>query len=74
MLMESSGFYKLDDIGLVLFANGIHTPDDSYTRANHQRKEYPVQGWRWFDSRTEALLFFGTTEDEQTALSYKVIE
>ena len=55
-------FYKLD--GDLIEANEVTSRDYELITAEHEGYEYPTDGWSWFDTRQEALDFFGIKEEE----------
>jgi hypothetical protein len=60
--MDTSGFYKLD--GTLLYGyDSVVNRDYELYRDRHTTYPYPVDGWHWFDSRDEALAFFGIEEE-----------
>lgn len=65
--MDTSGFYLLESGGTdgsaLLFApNFVDSPWYSISREHKDTYEYPVHGWRWFESRQEALDFHGVAD------------
>lgn len=57
---DTSGFYKLDPGGSLLYGpNFVVNADYTLVRADHATYTYPVDGWYWFDSEAAALEFFG---------------
>jgi hypothetical protein len=57
------GFYKLDQ-GVLLYASTeVSHADYNLLSDLHDTYQYPVGGWRWFDSKTEAVEFLGTGID-----------
>ena len=64
--MDTSGFYLLETdgtaSGLLHAPNFVDAPDYSISREHREEYEYPVHGWRWFDSREDALAFHGITD------------
>lgn len=72
---NGSGFYKNNNNGELLHApNFVYGPSFELTReakmAGDEGKgkvmRLPVDGWYWFDSRQEALDFFGLIEEPET--------
>lgn len=50
---DTSGFYKLD--GALLYAsNAVYGPDYVLIREDRAEYTYPVHGWYWFDSQSDA--------------------
>lgn len=57
-------FYKYD--GELLEApTAIESMDFALYAEFYEQYSYPVFGWYWFDTRAEALEFFGLPQDEQ---------
>ena len=55
---NSSGFYKLD--GELLYGpNFVLNANYELRKETHEQHTYPVDGWYWFDSESEARRFFG---------------
>lgn len=62
---DTSGFYKLQEEELLLFApNGVMNQSYDLLRENHLNYQYPIDGWYWFDSEEESRLFFNLPEKE----------
>jgi hypothetical protein len=63
---DTSGFYKWEDPILLCGKNFVI--DAEYSLFREEIDEYkrinflPIDGWHWFDSREEALSFFGIKE------------
>ena len=56
--MDTSGFYKLD--GELLFGpNFVLNANYELRRQTKGQHTYPTDGWHWFDTDAEALVFFG---------------
>lgn len=64
--MNTSGFYKYDSqkIKLTYAPNWVKNKDFELLKENHNSYDYPVNNWYWFDSREEALNFYGITEED----------
>lgn len=59
----SAGFYKLEDNSIFFGPNYVLFPDGtSLSKDLRMDSELPVRGWYWFDSRAEALAYFGKEE------------
>jgi hypothetical protein len=57
---DTSGFYKLD--GTLLYGpNFVLGPYGTYElrKETYATHTYPVDGWYWFDTETDAKDFFG---------------
>lgn len=62
--MENPGFYKLTEGDLLYAPNGVSHVYYDLCPAQKEKYPYPVDGWYWFNSETEAKGFFGIiTED-----------
>lgn len=59
---ETQGFYKND--GTLLYGPNF-VLNDNYELRKETKDDYtyPVDGWYWFDTRQEALDFFGIVEE-----------
>jgi len=60
-------YYKLDQDNNFLSGNWVLGPYDSFhlTLENKDTNQYPVDGWYWFDSETEARIFFNLPLPEE---------
>lgn len=54
----SAGFYKYEEPFLHFGANYVLDARYELRKESKDDHEYPVDGWYWFDSRDEALVFF----------------
>ena len=62
--IETSGFYR-ENNGEIQFApNFVLSSVYELRKETHDQHTYPVDGWYWFDSETEAKVFL-TTPSEQ---------
>ena len=61
--MDTSGFYKLDSTGELLYAaNEVHTKSGSLIRKNFSTYIYPaLGGWSWYDTKELAMQANGIT-------------
>jgi len=63
-LDKTDGFYRLENETQI--ASGrlyVLNKDYALYRDEKDTYEYPVDGWRWFHSKSEAHDFFGIEED-----------
>ena len=61
----NEGFYKLEGQHNLLFGpNFVKNSDYTLLKEDRETYEYPVDGWRWFDSEESARVFFGIPPDE----------
>jgi len=51
---DTSGFYKLDGDRLLFGQNFVLNANYELRREAKAQHDYPVDGWFWFDSETEA--------------------
>lgn len=58
------GFYKNMDGQLVHGPNGIYAPSFTLLIDHKDEYSYPVDGWYYFDSDTEAYSFFNLTKPD----------
>jgi hypothetical protein len=55
MMDDTSGFYKRDPGGILLFGRYfVLNADYHLKRDHHATYEYPIDGWSWYDSEDEA--------------------
>lgn len=52
-------FYKLDGEAILVAPNFVCSPTFSLLATRKDTYEFPVDGWHWFDSDSEAESFFG---------------
>lgn len=58
---SEDGFYAMIDGDLGFAPNFVQWPDGTMLqRAERETYDYPVRGYYWFNTRREALRFFGT--------------
>jgi hypothetical protein len=58
-----TGFYKQDESGEILHApNFVYGAAYELLKESHAEHEYPVDGWYWFNSETEADRFFADSQ------------
>ena len=68
--MDEKGFYKYDNGELLHAPNFVYNKNYTLLKEKKLSEEkdknvYPVDGWHWFDTRQEALDFFGIAEEEE---------
>lgn len=63
------GFYKNDNGTLLYAPNFVYSKDYELLATNKDSYIYPIDGWRWFDTRQEALEFYGIAEDLEERLT-----
>ncbi len=51
---DTSGFYKLDEGQLLYGPNFVSNANFELLREIKDEYTYPVDGWHWFDSESEA--------------------
>lgn len=74
-LMETSGFYKLENGQIIHGPNYVLNMRYELYKENRAQYEYPVDGWYWFDSEDEAYAFLGIEKpsiQEPGAQPYKI--
>jgi hypothetical protein len=55
MMDDTSGFYKRDPGGILLFGRYfVLNANYHLKRDDHASYDYPVDGWSWYDSEDEA--------------------
>jgi hypothetical protein len=62
-LMNTSGFYRLRDDKLTRAPKAVRAPTYDLFREDKDNHTYPVDGWYWFDSETDAKEFFNIPQD-----------
>lgn len=55
---DTSGFYKLDNNELLYGPNFVLNANYELRKENYNQHNYPVDGWYWFDSKDDAIIFF----------------
>lgn len=58
---DTSGFYKIDG-DLLYGPNFVLNSGYELHRETHSQNTYPVDGWYWFDSESEARVALGLPE------------
>jgi hypothetical protein len=53
---DTSGFYKDENGELIYGPNFVLNKNYELRKETHDQHTYPVDGWYWFDSETEAKL------------------
>jgi len=64
----SAGFYKVNliDAGLMYAPNFVHGPGFSLTKEDPDKANMQeTNGWKWFDTDSEAYFYFGISATEQ---------
>ena len=56
------GFYKLDNGELLHAPNFVHTPNLSVHKDTPAHRNGSHDGWKWFDTEEEALLYANATQ------------
>lgn len=57
--MDTSGFYKLNESGLLFAPNFVHMPGLSIHKDNEEDKTGTYNGWQWFDNEALAYTHHG---------------
>jgi hypothetical protein len=61
---KTDGFYRVENENIVVYGRlYVLGQDYALYRDEKDTYEYPVDGWRWFNSKSEAHDFFGIEED-----------
>jgi hypothetical protein len=60
---DTSGFYRFTGQKLTYAPSAVRAPAYSLLRAQKDTYTYPVHGWHWFASESEAKTHFGITGD-----------
>jgi hypothetical protein len=53
------GFYKFDNELLSYAATSVYAPNYTLLAENHVTIAFPINGWFWFNSQSEAESYFG---------------
>jgi hypothetical protein len=63
---DTSGFYK-NDSGMILYGKN-YVLGGSYNLYREQKDtyEYPVGGWKWFDSEEEARIHYNIPKPQES--------
>lgn len=64
----SAGFYKVNliDAGLMYAPNFVYGPGVNINKNDENKETMEItDGWKWFDSDSEAYSFFGITPESQ---------
>lgn len=62
--MTTAGFYKLRDRELFYAPDSVGSLDYDLHSSLRYTYEFPVDGWRWFDSESDARTFYGMAQLE----------
>lgn len=62
--MATDGFYRLRDGDLFYAPDSVGALDYDLHRDLRHTYEYPVDGWRWFDTENDARTFYGMAKLE----------
>ena len=62
---KTDGFFRVENEN-ILVSGRLYVLNSEYALYRDQKDtyEYPVDGWRWFDSKSEAHEFFGIEESD----------
>lgn len=60
---DTAGFYKIIEDELVYAPNFVYSKNYELLKENKDNYELPIDGWNWFETREEAVLFFGIEEE-----------
>lgn len=60
------GFYKLDGESLLYAPTFVCAPGYELRAEMKDNYTYPVDGWKWFNSVSEACVFFNIDEPKTT--------
>ena len=69
----SAGFYRYEPDNLYHGPNFVLALDYQLYAENKDTYTYPVDGWYWFDSREEALNFWGIQEETDSNQEFDTI-
>jgi hypothetical protein len=57
------GFYKFEDNNLFFAPNFIFAPTYELYAEMKNTYNYPIEGWYWFESKNDAIIFFNIEEE-----------
>jgi hypothetical protein len=57
--MINPGFYRFTDQLLSYASESVYAPNFTLRAADYADYTYPIDGWFWFDSQSDAEAFFG---------------
>ena len=62
---KTDGFFRVENEN-ILVSGRLYVLNSEYALYRDQKDtyEYPIDGWRWFDSKSEAHEFFGIEESD----------
>jgi hypothetical protein len=61
---NTSGFYKEENGELIYAPNFVLNKNFELYKETHDQHTYPVDGWHWFDSETEARTFLNIASNQ----------
>ena len=56
-------FYKLEQDQLLCGQNFVYTPTIALKADEKNKYVYPIEGWYWFDTFKDALIYFANNYD-----------
>jgi hypothetical protein len=59
------GYYKKDNTGIIGGGERIDSPKKSLTKLDKDSLTFPQDGWYWFDTYDQAVLFFANQINTQ---------
>ena len=62
MSKNTAGFYKYEETSLHYGPNYVLAPEYELFKETKDDHSYPIDGWHWFDTIEEALVFFNMPE------------
>lgn len=66
---DTSGFYKRDPGGILLFGRyRVLNAKYSLKREEYDQHEYPIDGWSWYESEAEAREALGFPPEDEDIL------
>jgi hypothetical protein len=63
---NTSGFYKNDEGQLLYGPNFVLAGSFSLFKEQKDTYEYPVGGWKWFDSEEEARIYYNIPKPKES--------
>lgn len=64
-------FYKKEEDNIEMVPNVISGPGIFLGAASHEEYTYPTQGWYWFDTFDEAVVFFANQIDPPESITMR---
>ena len=60
-------FYKNDNGQLLEAPNFVYSKEYTLLKEQKDSYTYPIDGWKWFDKREDAIAAYGIVEEKEEA-------